>query len=261
MGPLWVHGFRTTKPDSTRSADVWRQLVSLIVLRKFVDIPAGKATEEAEKGLGIEPSFYWFVGSSKHYYGNGVFLCNVMNEGWNNEDRGISPFDSGGVWHKKTRTVPPSLFNNESDRKRFFDRHNHSLNGWIGTFSGYIQSNYGTFDAYVCGRLPDKGDGIPEIVGAYRLVGVDKITEADSLAWTWEGCAKKGWNDDQITWTLFLCYEEQLRTYKDWLVKNRTLLPSEKKRILTWLKGNSESCDKKESPVIKAQRVVLRTGI
>jgi len=99
----WVHGLR---PGS--SGVEWRRAIAAIILGQLEALPAGRKTLEAEAGLGLDPSWYWYVARTDSAFGHGVFFWRAQDQGWPDGARGVCPFDTGGLWQGHVRTASPT---------------------------------------------------------------------------------------------------------------------------------------------------------
>lgn len=141
----WISGLRD---DGTN--DDWARHVSLLVLGDFHAIPQGPRTIQAEAGLGIPASKYWYVGRSEKKFGHGVFWCEASTS-WTPDERGVCPFDTGGLWHDRIRTTAPL---SDDSKKSLFETHDRNLVGWDVAIRTILKSQYISFADYVRGQPP-----------------------------------------------------------------------------------------------------------
>ena len=119
--PPWVFGF---KKDANRY-DLYQD-IAFIILGNFEGIPRRENTSLTEDGLGIIPSLYSYIGRSDSLYCNGIFFFEVDAVGWEPNERGICPFDTGGIWHGHIETSP--LLTTETEKINFFEEYDKPLN-------------------------------------------------------------------------------------------------------------------------------------
>lgn len=163
----WVAGLRPPKPVDDVPAALARR-----ILRRVDEEEPGEKTCEAENGLGFEPSCYWYVHRSDEDFGYVVLFWKAADDGWNEGDGAVCPFDTGGVWHEHITTTP--AMTTGAQRKDFTSKHGRSLEGWMGTFEGWLETHcMNELDTYIDGDCPKPG--IPEIDATNG-----------PRAWTWE---------------------------------------------------------------------------
>ena len=241
--PHWVYGLRqrashhAARPVAPSLDLDWLTVVCALIVERFDRLGMSSATE-AELGLHIDPSWYFFICCSKHCFGNGVFLYNVPDSGWSDADGGCCPFDTGGLWKRKVKTTPPDLTATGDARLRFFAAHNHKLNNWPSPFWNYVKVNYSDLSAYVRGELPDPkiGKGIEAITACYRAAIVNH--DSDSRAWTWEGRLVRWWPKRRAKPENFVCSKDHRKFISRKLAKLLWLEHYELDYISKWLRSH-----------------------
>jgi len=174
----WIHGLKTRTDDAVDRFE-WQYVAALTGPGNYAHVQPSERTEAAERGLGLCRSTYWFIGRVASARAGVVFTC-ACDGTCEPEHKGVTPFDSGGLWHGEMvfdRELP------EPERRGVFDRHNWSLAGWQDRFLGFARTAFvehdppdGWWHAYVQGKKP-------------TTVVVDEpfSTDQHPLAWTWEG--------------------------------------------------------------------------
>ena len=253
--PLWVYGLRTpSRPSDVEEEESrWRLTVALVILDQFEKVDQGEKTMETEAGLGIPPSWYWFVSQANTYFGNGVFFFLVETEGWSDNDRGVCPFDTGGLWHNKISTYPPIDPSDKDSKRTLFARYDRRLKLWDVSFKDYVYQNYYRVTEYIEGKAPTKGSGVAEIV---------KGPPNSSFAWTWEGRVERVNIAEKAKIVKLYCQEQAKSAFLNWLEEERVHfgLP-QKKSITAWIQRNCTPCGFGESPAEIATRALINPVI
>jgi len=182
---FWTHGF---KPDNT--GERWYHDVALIMLEKYDKIERRVKTSESETSLAIPTSMYFYLATANELYGNGVFFFSVPTD-WELNEKGISPFDTGGLRARKIKTDPPLA---DDELEQLFYQHNYPLNSWHTRFSSYITQNYDSILSYIWGEAPSLG-----------VCPIIKTTDNKSLAWAWEGRIRKEILKERVKVQHFYC--------------------------------------------------------
>lgn len=165
---MWASGIRPPKIE-----DEWHPLVLKILSYKFHESPSRGRTEEAENGLAIAPSCYWYVWRADELYGEVVFLWREGAVPLRDSDGGVAPFDSGGFWHGFVRTS--TVFADDVEKRSFFASICVKVSEWRTPFFEYVTSNYDDARDYVEGRTPAVG-----------TPGIVRGAPNAASAWTWE---------------------------------------------------------------------------
>ena len=171
---LLVHGLREMPQGDTDSEDgVWRR-TSDALLSRWPKPSTTPITLEAEQGLGILGSpYYFYVMRTHRSFGYVVFLFEEVQRDLSTRSnvKGATPFDSGGLWGDKIR---PKM---DTDKKQsLFASEEVTLDCWRSDFLRYMNRNYSNTQDYVVGEPP--------------LHGIQGITSSKlankARAWTWE---------------------------------------------------------------------------
>lgn len=225
--PFWVYGLRMPKPTDDFTKEDWAEKIAMIILGDFEEIGKTKSTSDSEVGLGIPRSWYWFIARTELVFGNGTFLFDVRTTSYQATDGGACPFDTGGLWFGFIITDPPLA--NVDDIRKFFHQYKVDLNLWATTFKDYVGSNYVDYAAYVGGKPPDKGQGVPDIV---------KGPPNTTRAWAWEGWIERSLVNEKMTLVQFITTGEKNKHFLQWLYKYGKYNMKQKKYIQKWLKQN-----------------------
>ena len=173
---FWIHGLKHPLKPRKESQMDWREITKIIFLKKNVsEISPGKSTKEAERGLDIPRSYYWYVHRAPHLYGYMVFCWEPDNIS-PDIGGGVCPFDTGGLWCGCINTNPP--LNTASEKLVFFRRRRRDLRLWYEEFVDYLERNYDKVSGYIKGEKP-RSD-LREITTA------NANNTFPDLGWTWE---------------------------------------------------------------------------
>lgn len=241
--PPWIFGFQNIIIQRNQFRDI-----ACVILNLFNDIPCRSKTLEAETGLGIPNSFYSYIGRANLLYGNGLFFLNIETDGWEESDKGICPFDSGGLWFDYIYTEP--VLSSETDKRLFFNKYDNPLNNWDLVFNNYMKSNYSDYKKYIEGFPPDISNGCVEII---------KTKNNQENAWTWEGrIDKKRIDEDRLEVTKFYCSLDKLELLNLEVNRMPNLNLDQKVKIKKYLKTKSVPCNFPESPIYRATKDLLK---
>lgn len=131
--PPFTHSFRDPKDD----AKPWQQRVFDFMDFKLEEQAPAANTVAAENGLKIPPSHYFYVMKVHRPFDYIIFIYQLA-ENVASELKGVSPFDTGGLWHDYH--VKKSM--NENDKQDLFDALNYSLCEYETHFQTYLQTAY-----------------------------------------------------------------------------------------------------------------------
>lgn len=238
-GLPWVFGLRPRY-----HYEKWLRAVASIIVGRLDYLGQTQRTIEAQSGLGLEPSWYWYIARTKESFGHAVFLWDVEGLDWEAGTRGVCPFDTGGLWHGYIATVPHLA--NADDKRAFFHKNDHELSMWPNTVTNYLVGNYPTIADYVVGLSP-RG-GVPEIL---------KSLPNTSLAWTWEGRLLRQHITGKVTLQRVFCTGEDKDYFLSWVGHSREYDLPTKKKMTTWIQQNASTCQISESPAYAAERYIL----
>ena len=200
----WVSGL---KPG--HAFDRSSRAIADILLEKIELFGKSEKTAQAEAGLGLHPSWYWFVARTDDTYGFAVFFWTSTDELWYADERGICPFDSGGLWHGHVLLTPPLL--TAAEKQAFFELHDRPLLGWNERFVEYLATNYDTFADYVNGLAPKSG--IHEI----------RKDANGPLAWSWEARLQRTDVPGRVVVSRLFCRGEFDKRFLNWLEDDDTI--------------------------------------
>ena len=169
--PLLVRGIH----DSNRTTSTWCRLMTNIILHRWPSRPSRGRTKDAEHGLGINGSpYYFYVLRTERIYGTAVFLFRETSDpDWPKGAKGSAPFDTGDLWHDDLLTDPAVCTDQKQSIFRCYER---SLICWSSSFQAYIGRNYGTINEYIT--------GMPPRIGSPPIIPQTPPNRAP--AWTWE---------------------------------------------------------------------------
>lgn len=242
--PSWVFGLRPRLEISR-----WQEVVAAIILGTVEAVSQGAKTQLAEAALGIAPSWYWYISRTAESFGRTVFFWKAQEDGWGEAERGVCPFDTGGLWHRYIATSPRDL--DESARTALFAKYDRCLPGWVPTFHGYIQDNYEGLADYILGERPRQA--IPEIL-------MDGSSN-DSRAWTWEARVRRDLVTSHVRLSQMYCTSEDHSAFLDWVGDERTQLSlPDRKALAQWVEDFAIVCSWSEAPWQRGQEDLLHEG-
>ena len=195
---------------------------------------------ESEAGLGLPACHYWYVLHAEAAFGQTVFLWSATINTWQEEDGGISPFDSGGLWHGFVVTQPPLPAG--PDRKMLFVRYDRALPGWYENFRLHLAACYVNAAEYIRGEAP-RG-GVPEIIAG---------PPNTSRAWAWEARICRDTplaarlTLERAYWTA-----DDRASFDRWLEDHDALDDAQLERIQSWCLTHSRLTENNESPASAA---------
>lgn len=238
----WVFGLRPHYDYPT-----WSLAVMNIITGKFVGVGKRDRTIEAEHGLGIVPSWYWYIARSEESYGHSVFFWTPREVGFKPDDRGACPFDTGGLWHGRIVTRP--MLRPGGERRSFFENSDRPVGEWRSIFHTYIEDNYEQFSAYVDGLVPRSG--VSPILY--------ESPPNSSPAWTWEARLPFESVATYVRIARFYCRVDDFDFLLNWIESSETLDLKEKEEAVVWLQSYSEIVSLAESPALAARRDLIRS--
>ena len=195
----------TGMPQRARENMHWRELMTDVILKKWSSWNPSRGTKQAEDGLGIEgtPRYFYAMRTDRAFGIVVFFFREVHNVAWPADAYGATPFDSGGLWHDKICTDPPS---GSVSTNTIFREHQKSLMSWKQAFKKYIASNYDSMKEYIMGNPPGIGSS-PIIPGSPN----------SSRAWTWEVRIPRELTNRHVELLGGFLSDEDRSTYLDWL--------------------------------------------
>ena len=226
MNSLLIRGLRQ---DRVHAGGDWREQVTSAIRGEWPVPNASERTQEAERGLGIggQP-YYFYVLRAEEDFSLVVFVLSEDDEvDWPSDARGATPFDSGGLWRKKTH---PGL--DDAGRRAFFRDHDVPLVDWRAAFEEYVRAHYGTVSNYLEGDAPGPGAEPRD-----RDVTIIRGCPNDRRAWTWEVRVPHDLASGRLALRAAYMTETRRDDYLDWLWRS-PLTDEESLRIHRWVEAN-----------------------
>jgi hypothetical protein len=241
--PPWVFGLRP-QVNLKAGGKRWQEVVALLVLGDLHLVPPSETTTAAETGLGIPPSWYWYVARTETAFGRTLSFWSTAVDPWLADERGVCPFDTGGLWHGFIKTKPPLA--NGAKKKELFGRYDLILSGWGPKFHLYLRESYTAPEDYVHGQCPTKR--LPEIL---------PVPENSSRAWTWEARVRRDATKGRVLLERLYCLEEDKLAFLEWLVEEASFDLPAKKAITSWIEEHAVLCSHADLPWQRGQRDLL----
>ena len=241
IAPPWVSGLR----PKVKGRD-WREAVASIILNEMERLPVGEKTAEAEAGLGLKSSLYWYILRAEELFGYAVFLWRANVSDWLPDQGGMSPFDSGGLWHDYIQTTSP-LVDDEAKRV-LFAQNSRGLRGWNDVFRSYLSDNYDNPQDYILGLPPRFG--VPQIL---------KQSPNSAQAWTWEArVAREAFNAGLVALQTLYWRQNQEDSFLLWIEGASRYDDLIQERLTLWVQAHGVICPVSESPTQQAVRDLMR---
>lgn len=241
--PPWVFGLRP-QANLKKGGKKWQEVVALLILGDLHLVPPSESTTLAETGLGISPSWYWYVARTENVFGRMLSFWSPATSTWVADERGVCPFDTGGLWHGFIRTNPVLV--EGAQKKALFSRYDLVLSDWEPKFRLYLQENYSTAQDYIHGRCPTK-----------RPTEILPDPENASRAWTWEVRVRRDTAKGRVALERFYCLKEDKDAFQEWLIDTKNFDLPTKKWIASWIEDHTVLCSAHEMPWQKGQRDLL----
>ena len=240
--PLLVRGIH----DSNRPASTWCSVITDIILNEWPSRDSHGRTREAEQGLGIEGSpYYFYVLRTERMYGTAVFLFRDTEEHeWPKDMKGAAPFDTGDLWHDDLFTLP-QIYANE--KRNVFRRYETPLIDWRVAFRTYIKSNYSDLKKYISGDPPK--------VGSAPIIPHNPPNRGP--AWTWEVRIQNEFIDSKIRLLRGFISDQDRSAYATWLSHESDLDSQRHKVVLSRLKKYVESVPSGDNASVAAELQML----
>lgn len=172
---VWTQGMR--RDDRTSTTD-WRQLLFNRLDGRESRIRQGRRTEEAEHGLNLESSSYYFIDRCEPAYGDRAVAFDHPLVSL--DSACVTPFDTGGLWHDRIETQPPRM--TAAQKTDIVERFTFSSEDYLQAFIAWGKSAFSNHGQYCHGSAPSHAF-CPEI----RL----SLDNMDARSWTWEGRVPK----------------------------------------------------------------------
>lgn len=235
----WISGIQ----PPTASAS-WQERVYAVVTNAYSRGAAREKTAEAESGLEIRSSVYWYVMRASEHFGFIIFLWHEAEAvKWAPKDGAAAPFDTGGLWHGRIATTR-SL--SDSEKRQLIARVSVTLPEWRESFMKYLSDNYTAPEEYVNGNVPRTG--VVEI----RYDGTNS-----QAAWTWEARVCRAASREQVRVASIYWTEDDRRAFEEWLTERDDLDELEVVHLLRHIAGMSSTTPPDELPSVTVQRHLI----
>lgn len=223
----WVQGQRAHL-DARRSIS-WMELLYRRVTCDFDAIPSGEKTKEAEAGLGIDESTYFYVECPHPQFGDSVIAFVDTAR----ELAAVSPFDTGGLWFGH---VPLNQELDNAAKQVLVARWSIECPDYQLPFAEWVGRSIGSLQDYRTGVRPD----------AVVVEEID-LSTASSQSWTWEARLRKnvGAGASVAPDRVYLM-EGRRAAYLSWLRDQRWFSGEERSFHLRWV---SEHVSETANPV------------
>jgi len=230
--PPWVFGLRPKLKYKQ-----WQEVLANLLLGKFSLIGKGDNTIISETGLGLSPCWYWYIAKADDAFGHVISFWEARTNEWPEDEMGISPFDSGGIWHGHIKTSPQ--LRESTEKVAFFLKHDKKLLSWDRTFQSYIEVNYDVHSDYIEGHKIPK-IGVPEILN---------ISSNTSQAWTWEAHVKLDSINRYVDIIKIFIDNNDRNSFLEWIEDSRAFEHAVKIRLTKWMMSeNCVVCNKPKTP-------------
>lgn len=212
---VWIQGMR--RDDRTSTSD-WRQLLFNRLDGHESRIRQGRRTEEAEHGLNINPSSYYFVDRCEPAYGDRALAFDHPDITF--DSARVVPFDTGGLWHDRIETNPPGM--TPSQKLEIVERCTFRSNDYLEAFIAWGRATFPSHAHYCRGSAPSE---------SFCAIIALSLKKLDARSWTWEGRIPKERNLDGTLHPirLFLARKD-FEPYTRWVTDTATVPNSAKLR-------------------------------
>lgn len=176
----WVRGLRT-KDDSSKVDDGgWKGFLIKVLLKKETEIGRGDKTKNAETGLKINPSRYWYIASFHDVFIQAAMIWKLVpsstctcNE---NHDElfmcgGICKCDTGGIFDNKNPEIENKPIN---EKICFLHEKSLPLGGYIDPFISEIKK-MGVTDYITSDNRSTKWEGRIEITKVNTHIKLENL--------------------------------------------------------------------------------------
>ena len=232
-------------PEPRKSRVDWRVSLTNIVRRQWGLRKPSPNTIQAETGLGIDGTpYYFFAMHTERAFGFAVFFFQARRKSaWQDEVNGATPFDSGGLWHDNLRTTRPI---NDHQKRKIFRTNQYSLSTWVREFNRYIHNNYNSINKYIYGERPS--------IGVAPIIPKPPNT---SRAWTWEVRVPINLMYTGMELMYGFMSEEDGERYRDWLWNDSEFDDGVCHSIELWMESNVTFTQLGVPALAEARRVLL----
>jgi len=217
----WVQGQREVA--EARASVTWMELLYRRVTRDFDAITSGPKTSEAEQGLGIQPSTYFYVERPHPHFGDSVVA--FMDSA--SDYAAAVPFDSGGLWHGHVPLIDEMTAAQKSEL----------LHRWSFTCPDYQLP----FAQWVDEAIGGLGDYRVDVAPTGVLPPEIDLSTASSQSWTWEARLRKNVGaGESIQVSRVYLMDGRRSVYLSWLRDQRWLARGERLEHLRWVAEHVE---------------------
>jgi len=223
--PPWVFGLR---PQYKYENKNWRYVLASLLLGDFSVIEKGNKTIESERGLGLPSCWYWYIGNANEAFGHVISFWQATTSEWAEDEKGLSPFDSGGLWHNHIATSPP--LDDNVKKITFFKKHDQHLRSWHEKIHSYIVRNYDSHSDYIDSHNAPK----------HGTQGIINAPPNDGQAWTWEAHVDINSIDGKIDISKVFITSSDRDNFLEWIEESREFQSPIKIRLTKWMM--SEGC-------------------
>lgn len=209
---IYTQGLK--QDDMTRAASHdWKQVLFRRLRSEYDQITRGSKTAEAETGLGMAPSAYWYVSRLEPDF---AYVATLSVGAGGPHGPGMTcPFDTGGLWHDKLTLVAPLT---EDEKRQLLVDHGYEVDAFHPTMEDWLNAAYPPkpVDHYSGGTKP-------------RHLIVPEIEVGGSArSWTWE--LSLNVSASGVTFppaTSLHITQERYDQYESWVASQKGLSTSE----------------------------------
>lgn len=169
-------------------------------------------TRQTEIGLEMPQSAYWFIGRIEPEYTSVVTLSELGASSPSGRGR-VSPFDTGGLWHDKMKTVNDPL--SPEQKRALYNENLFAVGTFDPSMSGWLNSAFSGIPADYCRDVRPTHHYV-------ELVVLDDDSEARDWSWELSIDINAGVEEFPMLRTLYM-NEYLLDTYKRWVNTNPTI--------------------------------------
>jgi len=167
-----------TTPDGARVPMEWQEVMFRRLQLEFNLLTTPRpVTEQAEDGLRMRRSAYWYLGRLHPDYCEMVVMSTVTED----PNGVVCPMDTGGIWHDKIETVYSPL--SEEQKRKLFSENAIASDEYRQPMTEWLELTYpGGVDGYCTGVRPT----------AHKVPTVVFTVDTEPQAWTWELSVARG---------------------------------------------------------------------
>jgi hypothetical protein len=167
---LVQYDLRTVGP----TASPWQHVLFLRLRYAYEQLLIRRPeTSEAEVGLGIPPSAYWYIGRVEPGYANIVILSR-LNPHTARTQALVSSFDSGGLWHNKMKTTLDPL--SDSDKRQFFSSNAMTPETFENPMTTWLKTAFNGVLRHYCRNVTPASHYLAEVI-------IDAPSNPQDWAW------------------------------------------------------------------------------